>query len=157
MCIFLLYSALMWISGVCISIIIMFRRQLVNDYLSGGPNQAELQSLSCRLLLDVMPGLETTVVFQDNVRPYFFFFRLLPSWVATSDCPSQFSPIFCILLRHFNHCHVISHRIHKRPFWPTPFPLSWQFHPQHPFHNIPIIFPQNFSNPTQSSPEIYAG
>ena len=52
---------------------VMFRRQLVNDYLSGGPNQVELQSLSCRLLLDVMPGLETTVVFQDNVRPNYAY------------------------------------------------------------------------------------
>ena len=129
----------------------------MNDYLSGGPNQAELQSLSCRLLLDVMPGLETTVVFQDNVRHHFFFFRLLPSTVATADFPSQFGPNFCILLRHFNHCHVLSHRIHKRPFYPSPLPLSWEFHPQHPSPNIPITFPQNFSNPTQSCPEIYAG
>ena len=27
----------------------------------------ELHTLSCRLLLDVMPGLETSVVFQENV------------------------------------------------------------------------------------------
>ena len=26
-------------------------------------------------------------------------------------------------------------------FWPSPFPLSWQVHPQHPSPNIPIIFP----------------
>ena len=34
------------------------------------------------------------------------------SGVAPADFPSQFVPIFCILLRHFNHCHVLSHRIH---------------------------------------------
>ena len=50
-------------------------------------------------------------------------------------------PIFCILLRHFRPCHVLSHLIHKPPFRPSPFSLSRQCHPQHPSLNIPIIFP----------------
>ena len=41
----------------------------------------------------------------------FFLFRLLPLSVATAVFPSSFGPIFCLLLRHFNHCHVLSHRI----------------------------------------------
>ena len=39
-----------------------------------------------------------------------FVFRLLPSRVATAEFPSPFGPIFCILLRHFSHWHIISHR-----------------------------------------------
>ena len=81
---------------------------------------------------------------------FFFFFPLVSSRVAAADFPSPFIPIFCILLRHFNRCHVLSHRIHKPPFRPSPFPLSWQFHPQHPSPNIPIIFPPYMSIPPQS-------
>ena len=60
-----------------------------------------------------------------------FLFRLLTSRVVTADFPSPFVPIFCILLHHFSHCNVLSHRIHKPPLRSSPFPLSWQFHPQH--------------------------
>ena len=70
-----------------------------------------------------------------------FFFRLLPSGVTTADFTSPVVPNFCILLRHFNLSHVLSHRIHKPPSRPSPFPLFWQFHPQHRYFNIPIIFP----------------
>ena len=72
----------------------------------------------------------------------YFFFRLFPSVVATADFPSPVVPIFSILFRHFNLSHVLFHHIHKPPFWPSPFPLSWQLHPQHPSHNMPIIFPK---------------
>ena len=81
---------------------------------------------------------------------FFFFFRLFPSGVATADFLSPVSPINCILLRHFNLSHVLFHHIHKPPFWPSPFPLSWQLHPQHPSPNIPIIFPPKVSIPSQS-------
>ena len=50
----------------------------------------------------------------------FFFFRILPSGVATADFPSQFVSIICILLRHFNHCHVLCHLVYKPPFSPSP-------------------------------------
>ena len=40
---------------------------------------------------------------------FFLFFLLLPSGVTTADFPSPFGPILCILLGHFNHCHVLSH------------------------------------------------
>ena len=59
--------------------------------------------------------------------PFLFFFRLLPSRVATADFPCPFGPIFCILLRHFNHCHVLFHGFRKPSFRPSPFPLSWHF------------------------------
>ena len=72
---------------------------------------------------------------------FFFFFRLFPSGVATADFPSPVVSINCIFLRHFNLSHVLFHHIHKPPFWPSPFPLSWQLHPQHPSPNIPTIFP----------------
>ena len=81
---------------------------------------------------------------------FFFFFRLFPSGVATADFPSPVVPIFCILLRHFNLSLVLFHHIHKPPSWPSPFPLSWQLHPQHPSPNIPIIFPPYMSIPPQS-------
>ena len=67
-----------------------------------------------------------------------------------SDFPSPFGPNFCILLHHFNHCHFLFHHIHEPPFRPSPFPLSWQLHPQHPSPNIPIIFPPCVSIPPQS-------
>ena len=67
--------------------------------------------------------------------------RLFPPRVATADFPSPIVPVFCILLRHFNLSHVLFHHIHKPPVWPSPFPLSWQLHPQHPSPNLPIIFP----------------
>ena len=37
----------------------------------------------------------------------------------------SFGHILCLLLGHFNHCHVLSHCIHKPPFRPSQFPLSW--------------------------------
>ena len=77
-------------------------------------------------------------------------FGFFPSSVATADFPSPVVPIFCILLRHFNLSHVLFHHIHKPHFWPSPFPLSWQLHPQHPSPNIPIIFPQYMFIPPQS-------
>ena len=78
---------------------------------------------------------------------FFFFFRLFPSGVATADFLSPVYPINCILLRHLNLSNVLFHHIHKPPFWPSPFPLSWQLHPQHPSPNIPIIFPPKVSVP----------
>ena len=72
---------------------------------------------------------------------FFFFFRLFPLGVARADFPSPVVSINCIFLRHFNLRHVLFHHIHKPPFWPSPFPLSWQLHPQHPSPNIPITFP----------------
>ena len=68
-------------------------------------------------------------------------FGFFPSGVATADFPSPVVSINCIFLRHFNLSHVLFHHIHKPPFWPSPFPLSWQLHHQHPSPNIPIIFP----------------
>ena len=65
-----------------------------------------------------------------------FFFRLLPSRVATTDFTSPCVPFFCTLLRDFLHSHSLSDRIHKPPSRPSPFPLSWQFHPQHPSLNM---------------------
>ena len=72
-----------------------------------------------------------------NHRFFFFFFRLFPSGVTTADFPSPVVSINCIFLRLFNLSHVLFHHIHKPPFWPSPFPLSWQLHPQHPSPNIP--------------------
>lgn len=37
-------------------------------YRDGQPSAEALHTVSCRLLLDIMPGLETSVIFQDNVR-----------------------------------------------------------------------------------------
>ena len=85
----------------------------------------------------------TCVLWWVKTYVIFFFVRLLPSKVPISDFPSPFGPIFCILLRHFNLSHVLSHHIHKPPFLPSPFPLSEQFYPLHHFPNIPINFPPN--------------
>ena len=81
---------------------------------------------------------------------FFFFFRVFPSGVATAKFPSSVVPIFCILLSHFDLSHVLFHHIHKPPFWSSPFPLSWQLHPHHPFPNMSIIFPPYMSTPPQS-------
>ena len=65
---------------------------------------------------------------------------LLPSWVATEDYfQSPCGPIFCILLRHFNHCHVLSHRIHIHPFRRLLFPGSSILSIL--LSNIPVILP----------------
>jgi len=45
--------------------------QIVGEYLlyrDDQPTSEALHTASCRLLLDIMPGLETSVIFQDNVR-----------------------------------------------------------------------------------------
>jgi len=44
--------------------------QLVGEYMlyrNDQPAAEALHTVSCRLLLDIMPGLETSVIFQDNV------------------------------------------------------------------------------------------
>jgi len=44
--------------------------QLVGEYMLYRNDQTAAEALhtvSCRLLLDIMPGLETSVIFQDNV------------------------------------------------------------------------------------------
>ena len=41
--------------------------QLVSSYLMDNRDNVPLLTVACRLLLDVMPGLETTVVYQENV------------------------------------------------------------------------------------------
>ena len=82
-----------------------------------------------------------------GVHEFVFFFRFLPPWVVTADFLSPCVPIFCILVRHFSHCHVLSNRIHMPPYIPFPFHLSWQLPPQHPSPNIPIILPPNTFSP----------
>ena len=79
-----------------------------------------------------------------------FFCPLLPLGVATADSPSPFCSLLCVFLRHFHCRHILSHRIHKPPFRPSPFHLSWQLHRQHPSPNVPSIFPQYMSKPPQS-------
>lgn len=55
---------------------------MVNDYLRDtyysrlgitGRDVEQLNIAACRLMLDVMPGLETSVVFQVRLRPSSFF------------------------------------------------------------------------------------
>jgi len=44
--------------------------QIVGEYMlyrDDQPSAEALHTVSCRLLLDIMPGLETSVIFQDNV------------------------------------------------------------------------------------------
>ncbi|CAH1785027.1 unnamed protein product [Owenia fusiformis] len=44
-----------------------FMNKLVSDYLVSSPRDKEaLHIAACRLLFDIMPGLETTVIFQEN-------------------------------------------------------------------------------------------
>ena len=84
----------------------------------------------------------------------FFLFRLLPLGVATAESPPPFCSLLCVFLRHFHCRHVLSHRIHKPPFKPSPCSLSWQLHRQHPSPNILSIFPQCMSKPPQSCPHV---
>ena len=55
-----------WISAFVIHIMCM---QVVSEYMMGGrvTDMSPLHTASCRLLLDVLPGLETSVVFQETV------------------------------------------------------------------------------------------
>jgi len=49
--------------------------QIVGEYMlyrDDQPTAEALHTVSCRLLLDIMPGLETSVIFQDNVLPVLF-------------------------------------------------------------------------------------
>ena len=66
---------------------------------------------------------------------------------SVTSTTAMSSPIFCILLRHSNYCHVLSGRIPVPTFRPSPFPLSWQFHRS---SNTPIIFPPYMCMPPQS-------
>ena len=71
----------------------------------------------------------TNVIPQEKLCKCFrfvFFFRPFSSGIVTADFPSPVVSINSILLRHFNLSHVFFHHIHKPPFWPSPFPLSWQ-------------------------------
>ena len=72
------------------------------------------------------PSLRTWQVLlaRYQVSTISIFFRLLLLGVATKEFPSPFCSIICIVLYHFNHCHVLSHRIRKPPFRPSLFPLS---------------------------------
>ena len=37
-------------------------------YMMGNRDQTDIQTASCRLLLTVLPGLETSIVFQETVN-----------------------------------------------------------------------------------------
>ena len=62
-----------------------FMNKLINTYLVGNSHRAdqELHTHGCRLLLDIMPGLEATVVFQDNEG----LVRKLMNWAQTASDP----------------------------------------------------------------------
>ena len=45
----------------------VFAAQLVMTYVTNNRDSPELLTVACRLLLDAMPGMEMSVVFQDNV------------------------------------------------------------------------------------------
>ncbi|XP_017482775.1 PREDICTED: protein VPRBP-like [Rhagoletis zephyria] len=61
-----------------------FMNKLVNDYLMNRDDK-ELQIASCRLVLDILPGLETSVVFNDTDG---LLERLL-SWARSAEEPLQ--------------------------------------------------------------------
>ena len=89
-------------------------------------------------------------------KPYFLLLSASPSKVATANYPSPFGPIFCILLRHFNHRLALSHRIHKPPFTYSRFHLSWQFRLQHLSLNILVIIPRTRSNHLSLSSRVFS-
>ena len=111
-------------------------------------------------ILQVLSEVTYMPVFHKHVGPTVlyknFFFRLIPSGLTTADFPSPFwsyhlhpppslqPPPSSYLCRH-----VLSNRIHEPPSRPSPFPLSWLFHPQHPSPKI-IIFSPYMSKPRQS-------
>ena len=100
---------------------------------------------TCRAAADTNTAhsSHSTVIFCQVYQQYFFFFfRLLPLGVATADSPSPSCSLLCVFLRHFHCCQVLSYRVHKTPYRPSLFPLSWQLHRHPPSPNIPSIFPQ---------------
>ena len=59
------------------------RFQVVSSYLSSSRENEVLHETSCRLLLDLLPGLETSIVFQENVGLYDFSMRFSIRYVCT--------------------------------------------------------------------------
>ena len=92
--------------------------QLVNDYLLFRDEQDNqlawtLHTVSCRLLLDIMPGLETTVIFQDNVSVY----RYINQSTVNSDVTYViYMPLTCITRT----CSVLF-MLHLNSGWPDWF------------------------------------
>ncbi|KAL3852286.1 hypothetical protein ACJMK2_015948 [Sinanodonta woodiana] len=60
-----------------------FMNKLVSEYLMSSREQLELQITACRLLLDVLPGLETSVIFQDTEGILTRLFR----WAESAEDP----------------------------------------------------------------------
>lgn len=63
----------------------MYLLQIVGEYMlyrDEQPYAEALHTVSCRLLLDIMPGLETSVIFQDNVCYVMF----ISSDIDTVNC-----------------------------------------------------------------------
>lgn len=58
-----------------IMLLIAFPLQLVNSYVMTS-REFSLNAAACRLLQNIMPGLETAVVFQEKVPYLFLFFKL---------------------------------------------------------------------------------
>ena len=94
--------------------------------------------------------LRCIMIYLKGFHELFFFYRLLPLGVGTADSSSPIRSLPCIFLRHFHCRHVLCLRIHRPPFTPSPFPLSWQLHRRHPSPNAPSIFPPYMSKPPLS-------
>lgn len=51
----------------CYIVVFVLLFQLVNSYVLHAERNVAIQTLACRLLYDILPGLETAVVFQETV------------------------------------------------------------------------------------------
>ena len=78
----------------------------------------------------------------------FVFFRLLPSRTPQRIFPYPLQLVLTSASSSSVPCPPSLSFL--SPFGPSPFALSWQFHPQHHYHTIPIIFPPYMYKPPQS-------
>ena len=82
-------------------------------------------SVPIKSLIIVLPSLSAFIRYVYSKRHHLKLLLLfLPSRVATLDFPSPFVSVFCIILRHFNHCHVLTYRILIPNIWPSRFPSA---------------------------------
>lgn len=65
-----------------------FMNKLVNNYIMHRDNR-DLSTVGCRLLLDILPGLETSVVFQDTVSVSDGLVNRLFQWAENAVNPLQ--------------------------------------------------------------------
>ncbi len=119
----------------------VFTFQLVNAYIIGS-RDIEVNTLACRLLYDVIPGLETSIVFQETVSIF-----PLPCLCLVSHKSNKISSylLFGVLDASFADIHFSKHE----PTWPYQT-IFWQ-----PNENSHLLFSKYQDISSCSKPCLY--